>query len=123
MSAKFPRGGGSKPILSHPSIVANFSVSNVSFNAIRETKIIAKIFDLQFLLLLMRWNDAIFTFENIELYHGHVDDVYFAYFYYTDIYIELLRGYHNLDTGLNIQHKGSGKLTIRAYNGHEVHVV
>ena len=47
----------------------------------------------------------------------------FAYFYYTDIYIELLRGYHNLDTGLNIQHKGSGKLTIRAYNGHEVYVV
>ena len=26
----------------------------------------------QYLLLLMRWNDAIFTFKNIELYHGYV---------------------------------------------------
>ena len=92
--------------------------------------------------------NSYFTFKNIELYHGYVvhgalamtdyqtwsnnciEFSYlntcmsiFAYYYYADIYIELLRGYHNLDTGLYIQHKGSGKLTIRAYNGHEVHVV
>ena len=44
---------------------------------------------------------------------------------FSDVYVELLHGYHDLDKTLNIHHTDSRKLTIRALygSGHEVHVV
>ena len=42
---------------------------------------------------------------------------------FSDIYIELLRGYHDLDSTVHIHHTDSHIVTIRAYNGQEVHVV
>ena len=46
MSAKFPRGGGSKPILSHPSIGAPWSVLlNVSYHKEKKIRFYVLLFE------------------------------------------------------------------------------
>jgi hypothetical protein len=41
---------------------------------------------------------------------------------YTAVFVELMHGYHDLTSTLHLQHL-AGTVTLRAYQGQEVHVV